>query len=867
MSRVRPTRRDALLLALSLLLCVGCRDGEVPTGWDLTVCAEGELLDEVGVCVPEACGVSVWGPIEPFRGAVFVLPGAPAGGDGSSARPLSTVADALEVARAQGSFEVRVGAGVIEVAPGQPQEEVIALTEDDEGLWLTGRCPELTVIDGGGQAREGIYMEAGVRDLELRSLSIRDARSGVFAYVGASVSMSDIRISGSSTGVFLGQAAATLSGVLISDSVNLDVANGGSGIWSINSAIDASDLEVTNTEGVGLRLMDDQNVGTRTQQARFTNLLVSGAHRVEGDLASPGGLVLMGGDVHIEGARFTDNEVYGLMACAGGLVEEGNSVGGVCDPELQEATLELVDVVVEGTRHTPGFPDIAAGLTLDQVEAHLERVSIVDTDNYGVISAASPLTVRDVEIVNTQCSVETDPEFPCSALRQTQGSLDVVGLSIDEADGLGLVLADTVASVSGLQISDVRPHGVTERARQSRAMLVTYSSVTGQGVRIQDIEGDALGAYASTVELSDLTIDDIRRAEDALWGGLGVSVPELSTGDPGPSSLTLSSLHMTHVQQALAFVYDTNLVIADAELGPAEITQSGDAMGIFAQRSTVGLDGVRFTGLYDHALFIEASEASLVDVTVSQMLNGSGLSIPYSIAANDRSTLNAENLVVRDSDGVALLSQGSTTSCQGCTLHGNTFASVVFNHSGSLALSECTISGTSPDSNEGGGYGVFAARHDASESMRLRVEDSEIGPHRRAAVLIDGDIDVQLIGNTLSGGPSSASSNQPRGQAVFALQTTASTEQDVTSGLWLSENVLQDAALGALFLHGASATLSGNTWSGNGVDVVQQFCGDEPNLVDLSLEELDSVELCPEPYDPYAVSLEALDTILPLPTP
>jgi hypothetical protein len=77
-----------------LLLALGCTPDIVE---EPQVCAADEVLEGTR-CLPEACGVGVWGNLPVEDADAFVDPAAPAGGNGTLDRPFRTVQEAVTLA-------------------------------------------------------------------------------------------------------------------------------------------------------------------------------------------------------------------------------------------------------------------------------------------------------------------------------------------------------------------------------------------------------------------------------------------------------------------------------------------------------------------------------------------------------------------------------------------------------------------------------------------------------------------------------------------------------------------------------------------------------------------------------------------------
>jgi hypothetical protein len=117
---------------------------------------------------------------------------------------------------------------------------------------------------------------------------------------------------------------------------------------------------------------------------------------------------------------------------------------------------------------------------------------------------------------------------------------------------------------------------------------------------------------------------------------------------------------------------------------------------------------------------------------------------------------------------------------------------------------------------------------------------------------LTGEGSYQVLDSMLTGGQGQLlqSGTRVHGNAVYA--SAGVTAWDGTSGLLLAGCQLVDSAGAAVMLHGASATLDGNTYTGNTVDLIQQSC--DGLVAPIGLAEVPSIDLCPA-YDHVVVPL------------
>ncbi|MDP6932104.1 MAG: hypothetical protein QGG40_04270, partial [Myxococcota bacterium] len=178
----------------------------------------------------------------------------------------------------------------------------------------------------------------------------------------------------------------------------------------------------------------------------------------------------------------------------------------------------------------------------------------------------------------------------------------------------------------------------------------------------------------------------------------------------------------------------------------------------------------------------------------------------------------------------------------------------ILSENAELDLVDCTVSGTGSDVNLGGGYGIQVT--DGSEeypptlwtdfSMQgCTVTESTLG-----AVLLRGHGNHSVADSLLEGGPGTevVAGQWGYGDALTVVGGVYGTpepwDESTGTGLLVEGTTLSDASGSGLFIDQAGATLSGNTWQDNELDVLWQGCdqGDGPQVEDQTL----ATELCPE---------------------
>lgn len=130
----------------------------------------------------DGCGAEPWGNIPEGAGNIYVDPSAAPDGDGSRARPLRTVTEAM--IRVEDGGRVALAAGTY--------EESVTITKEIE---LIGRCPAMVRIQRGGTfSADPILRVSGAENVRLQGLEIGGDDIAIAALDGALVTAEQIHV-------------------------------------------------------------------------------------------------------------------------------------------------------------------------------------------------------------------------------------------------------------------------------------------------------------------------------------------------------------------------------------------------------------------------------------------------------------------------------------------------------------------------------------------------------------------------------------------------------------------------------------------------------------------------------------------------
>jgi hypothetical protein len=589
-------------------------------------------------------------------------------------------------------------------------------------------------------------------------------------------------------------------------------------------------------------------IDTRAATLEVSSLTVQGSNYM--------GVFAVSGAVTLRDVRIADNAYAGLY---------------VMSPFIGASTSLLAEdcEISENT---------AAGVHLDgsAVDVVLRRVVVRDSQwgggglvgvGIGVVGGAA-LLLEDSELSGNRAegllirdggtSVEVSRTLIHGTLSDSSGlygygiqasggaSLTVDGCEIAENShsGVNVVETGTEAIIRDTLIRDTLP---TEDGAHGSAIEV------GAGASLT-VESSELAGFRSfgvgiTGEGTVATIDDttLRDAVEgvAVPSGIGVVVLDQASASIDASTFTnVAGMGIAVLESGSAAVVSSTTVSGTRTVGPQGQYGIGMAAGIGASLEASDCE-LADNGTIGVLVANEGSVATLTDVLISDTRRGDAYTVGVAVAVVDGAELTGSRLTATGTQGPGLyaMSPGTRLVCTDCIVEAAQFAGIVAEQGAEVELSGCEIAHTEVGSNVGGGVGIWASA-EAAEPTTLHVQDSTISDNPVGGVWLSGPGSYHLQRNELQGGPGEERGSLVRcGDAVYARAGVSAWDGEL--GLYLEGNTLRDGHGAGLFLDGATATLAGNTWDANTVDVVAQgsACAVPPDGLDT--EPVASTELCP----------------------
>jgi len=510
-------------------------------------------------------------------GALYVLAGAPLGGDGSLALPFATLAEALTAAGPGATIALSRGTHAISGTI-------------DLGASLRGACAAETILSATGGARLSIATALRIEDLSLRAGDVNDPifvdgphavsidrvlvdggfGGGITAARGAAITLADVRVA--SIGARLGPT--THSGGL--------VAREGGTIEGARVVVDeATWIGASAGAGSRVALVDSVLRGTREtadypQSAGATcwgsGTLTLTRCLLESNISR--GVEILGGctsatleDVVVRDTRAgTDGESYGLIS-QGALIARGL---GLFDTNycavaaLGEARLEISDVVVDGVASRGLGLAASSGGTITVQRGVVRNVrDALFTWDSGAIDA------EDVQLERISGNAAR-VELSTIAVRRAH-AYDIATGFLAGGPSSSIVATDVIFERIG---SPTQPDSDALTARGG-------GQISAEHIVVRDAAGAAVGAYGAG---SSATISD--------WSCSGGGVSVFAIGG-GTAEITRAAIDAPGTHGVVASGAGTRVAMTDVRVHDVapESTEDGYALGV-ADGAELVLDSV-----------------------------------------------------------------------------------------------------------------------------------------------------------------------------------------------------------------------------------------------------------------------------------
>ena len=490
------------------------------------------------------------------RPVVYVLSTAPAGGDGTAARPYASLLD------------VRLAGlpsrGIIALGPGR-YDRALRLT-DGIGVW--GACASRTELVSSEPATyEGVIMVAGA-GVEVRDLRIGPSpRPGVYVFgAGLELTLGGVQVAGTERiGVFVSDGATLhADGLAVSDT-QPSAGDGtfGSGIdVERGSTVEARRVVLSGNHLVGML------VAGAGSSAVLENIVIADTRSQESDGLWGTGLSTRGGGaVTVRGALFVRNR--------GGVGSDGDT-----------SSLRVEDAVIRSSLGWEIDGSGGRGVSVGPgTTVELRRLLVSNNREVGVWAglAGTTLLLEDAAVVDTQSevggrsgqgmSVETGA---IAVVRRTWFARNrLIGIA-----AVGEGSTDTSLTAEDLFVRDTRPRELD--AFGGRAVEIESGAVA-QITRALIERNHEVSVFVSdadsVLDLEDVAVRDSLSRELDRTGGRGI-VAQVGAAIRISRALVERSRGSALASLGPAAVLDLEDVVVRDTLGEEVDGQLGRALGV-----------------------------------------------------------------------------------------------------------------------------------------------------------------------------------------------------------------------------------------------------------------------------------------------
>lgn len=593
---------------------------------------------------------------------VFVRAGA-TGGDGTRGSPFGVILDAVVAARG----------GILALAPGEYDGnfglvDTVLWGACVDGVHLFDSTPgiggAIVALSSGASMIRNVrltgaadaFLVSGGADVVLESVVVEDpGRDGLRVARGGEIVVRDFVVRRSSTGS--GIRVLEADG-LVGHRVSLEATNG-SGLTALAVPVSIDRLAIRDvtfdpSRGTGAALVFAEGAVVEITESSLEALDLVVMDR-------GAGLTIRDASLRSSSGAISSFSISDAISITLERVDVASHVGGLAFRSTGASyPVTLTDVVVRGgTSGTAGY--LGSGIDLDQIDATLERVVVLDHRHLGVRSIGGSLRATDLRISGVTFEAASASFATAGGLLlDTPTSAHLERIAIDDVDVFGLATYGGEAEVEDVSLSAI--HGVEHSASAPDfgggvGLYVGGTTGTISRVEVHDavVMGAALLPSDGSLVVEDLSVADVHGSLPEGYGGWGVGVYD---GDPFTphTSVTLRRVRTTRARAAAVFVgigIDVRLEHARLEdtlagaCGELGVCTYPGGTGVTVLGGHASLDQVVVRGSALAGLYME-SEATIV--ATATRLEHNPFGVAYSGSVLDPALLTALELVENDTD-------------------------------------------------------------------------------------------------------------------------------------------------------------------------------------------------------------------------
>jgi len=789
--------------------------------------------------------------------------------------------------------------------------ETLELGGGHDGVCLAGRCMELVVIDAsvGDESTPGIDVAIGSSEVEVSGLTLSGSHHiGVLAGSGTTTIRDSAVLGSDHGGVVAYQAgsdatALTMEGCDVRGNTAIGVLaqDSGTSVTLRETAIEDTQPDGSEEHEYGIQVYGGASLVAETCEVRgnagrgvlafdsgtsvtLRETAVENTQPNESGEVGYGIQVYGGASLDAEACEIRENTVVGVAASDSGtsvtlrgtsvedtqpddngqagygiLISGGASVDAEDCEILKSTFLGVVasnsgtSVALRRTNIEGTQPDEngQGGVGIDVYDGAIleaEACEIRGNTTLGVLAydSGTSVTLWETSIKDTQPMENGEGGFGIEVHSGARLDADSCGIHSNAAAGVHASGSGTSVSLWNTSVEDTQS---TENGEDGFGINV----LDGAGLEAEgcEIRGNTTaGVFAldpgTSVSLLETAIEDTQPDGTGEYG-YGITVQDGASLDAEACEVQRN----TGVG-VVAALSGTSVTLRETNIGGTQPHENGSAgYGITVQYGA-SLDSEACDVGGNTAVGVAARDSgtsvTLRDTRIASTFRGEIQTVGIGVLGQLEASVEATGLDVcaNQGPGFYAIAEDTYLTCSGCKFKDNQFAGAVVAWNATLDIADTLIEGTSEQENLGGGVGIYADPW-LGGPPTLAVSDTTIWDNVIAGVWLSGPGSYSLSDNTIHGGEGwSRQSLTMCGDAVYARQGV--TAWDGASGLLLERNELLDGLGAGLFLHDASASLSGNSYADNAVDLVTlgAYCATPPEGYED--EALGSAELCPA-YD------------------
>lgn len=469
-----------------------------------------------------ACGNATWGTIPDDPTTQYVQADYAGGdSDGTSAKPWTTVQDAIDAA-APGA--------VVAIAAGSYVED---LNIEGKAVRLLGRCPSLVEIVGTGATFAAIVFWPGTDGTEIADIAVRNDTTAGIAVSDAQdvvirrVWLHDLGSDGLHAEDTLGPASVRLEASLIERASGLALVALGGQLEVHSSAIrDTQPRSFDSKRGNGVVALPGEKTGQPSELVvdgcLFERNQEMGIFVVQSEATVTGTLV-----------RDTEPQASDLLGGVGIVAQQDAALtieGSVMDHNrdigvfVAGSTATIANTVVTRTQPNAADQHWGEGIEVSHgATAQIRAVTLAENHMFGLsLAGGADAVIEGALVVDTQSDVAIDDYgYGVSSLL---GRLTLRGSVVRRSRAVGVFVDGSTASLEGVLVEDTQPRTIDGLGGRGISAQIYRPTHTAASVTVK------WSSISNCIEASIYIVDSVASLEATRVSGT-TTQPDGTFGD------------------------------------------------------------------------------------------------------------------------------------------------------------------------------------------------------------------------------------------------------------------------------------------------------------------------------------------------